>query len=100
LGARGDQAVGSGDSRLLNYLNCQFHDTTRIAGNSVTALLLRQLQRIAWYLESVMVDRASSSWVEHREMLAALEDHDAALASSLMPQHVHRTLGRIDLRRP
>ena len=98
--AEGDQAAGSGDSRLLIHLNCQFHDTiTHIAGNSVTALLLGQLQRrIAWYLESVIANRAPSSWVEHREILTALEDHDATLASSLMLRHIHRTLDRIDLR--
>jgi len=98
--AEGEQALGQADIRRLIDLNGQFHRAiTRIGGNNVTSVLLDQLQRrIAWYLTAVIANRAPSSWSEHREILRALEDRDAETAHTRMLEHVHRSLGVIELR--
>lgn len=96
----GDGAAGRDDARRLIELNGEFHRTiTRISGNTVTASLLDQLQRrINWYLATVIVDRSTSSWDEHRGLVTVLEDHDAESARVRMLAHVHHSLDSIELR--
>lgn len=99
LCARGESALGTSDRYQLIDLNGEFHRAiTRIGGNNAAFELLDQLQRrIAWYLTRVVVDRAPNSWVEHRAIVEALADSDAALAGQRMLEHVHHSVEAIRL---
>jgi DNA-binding GntR family transcriptional regulator len=94
-----DAVLADRDTQRLIELNGRFHRTiTRIGGNNAAFELLDRLQRrIAWYLTQVVVERAPDSWVEHREILAALADADADEVHRRMLEHVHRSVEAIEL---
>lgn len=93
LVARGLKAVASDDVDAAVALNAAFHaKIMELAGNSVLAELAVQIdRRVRWYYTPVARLRGGQSWSEHREIVAAIADHDEQRATQLMREHTEHT---------
>jgi DNA-binding GntR family transcriptional regulator len=93
LCARGEQAVADDDVDAAVALNARFHATIMdLAGNAVLAELAAQVdRRVRWYYTPVARQRGGQSWVEHRELIAAVAGHDEQRATRLMREHTEHT---------
>ncbi|MFF1274750.1 GntR family transcriptional regulator [Streptomyces marokkonensis] len=91
--AEGLDAVDAGDVDAAGVLNAQFHaKIMELAGNAVLAGLAAQVdRRVRWYRPPVAGQRGGQSWVEHRELVAAITARDEQLATRLMREHTERT---------
>ncbi|WP_328666878.1 GntR family transcriptional regulator [Streptomyces sp. NBC_00322] len=89
LCTQGEQAVAAEDVDLAVDTNARFYATVMdLAGNSVLAELAAQVdRRVRWYCTPVARQRGSQSWIEHRDLIAAISDGDEARATEVMRAH-------------
>ncbi|WP_181794780.1 GntR family transcriptional regulator [Streptomyces sp. WELS2] len=93
LCAEGEQAVAAEDVDRAVALNAAFHSKVmELAGNTVLAGLAAQVdRRVRWYYTPVARQRGSQSWIEHRELIAAIDARDEQRATRLMREHTEHT---------
>ncbi|MEU7561510.1 GntR family transcriptional regulator [Streptomyces eurythermus] len=93
LCAEGEQAVAAEDVDRAVALNAAFHSKVmELAGNTVLAGLAAQVdRRVRWYYTPVARQRGGQSWVEHRELIAAIDARDEQRATRLMREHTEHT---------
>jgi DNA-binding GntR family transcriptional regulator len=93
LCAEGERAVAADDVDRAVALNAAFHaKIMELAGNAVLAELAAQVdRRVRWYCTPVTRQRGRQSWIEHRELIAAIADHDDERAAYLMRYHTEHT---------
>ncbi|MBD0741625.1 GntR family transcriptional regulator [Streptomyces sp. CBMA152] len=93
LCAKGEQAVADDDMDLAVATNAEFHaKVMELAGNLVLAELAAQVdRRVRWYYTPVARRRGTQSWVEHREIVAAISARDEEGATAVMRAHTERT---------
>lgn len=91
--AQGMAAVASDDVDAAVALNARFHaKIMELAGNAVLAELAAQVdRRVRWYYTPVARQRGNQSWIEHRDLIAAIAGHDEQLATRLMREHTEHT---------
>ena len=67
-------AVGGDDVEAAVAANAAFHARVMgLAGNAVLAELAGQVdRRVRWYYTPVARQRGEQSWIEHRELIAAI----------------------------
>ncbi|MFJ9906952.1 GntR family transcriptional regulator [Streptomyces sp. NPDC101152] len=93
LCAEGEKAVAADDLDGAAAMNARFHAKVMdLAGNAVLAELAAQVdRRVRWYHPPVARQRGGRSWVEHRELIAAISDRDEQRATRLMREHTEHT---------
>ncbi|MGW7572545.1 GntR family transcriptional regulator [Streptomyces sp. NPDC054765] len=93
LCATGERAVLDGEVEVAVATNAAFHaKVMELAGNAVLAELAAQVVlRVRWYYTPVARQRGKQSWIEHRELIAAIVDRDEARATSVMRAHTEHT---------
>ncbi len=93
LCTRGEQAVTDGDVDLVVATNAAFHaKVMELAGNPVLAELAGQVdRRVRWYYTPVARQRGRQSWIEHRELIAAIAARDEPRATEVMRTHTEHT---------
>ncbi|QDQ14611.1 GntR family transcriptional regulator [Streptomyces spectabilis] len=93
LCARGESAVADGDVDLVVATNAAFHaKVMELAGNVVLAELAGRVdRRVRWYYTPVARQRGIRSWVEHRDLIAAIAARDEARATAVMRAHTEHT---------
>ncbi|MFF0793167.1 GntR family transcriptional regulator [Streptomyces spiralis] len=93
LCAQGERAVADDDVDAAVALNARFHAMImELAGNAVLAELAAQVdRRVRWYYTPVARQRGGQSWVEHRDLIAAVADRDEQRATRLMREHTEHT---------
>ncbi|MDJ0462753.1 GntR family transcriptional regulator [Streptomyces sp. H27-C3] len=93
LCARGEQAVMADDVDLTVAVNAQFHaKIMELAGNLVLAELAGRVdRRVRWYYTPVARQRGKQSWIEHRELIAAISARDEQRATEVMRAHTEHT---------
>ncbi|MEQ8148226.1 GntR family transcriptional regulator [Streptomyces sp. OP7] len=91
--AEGVAAVEADDVDAAVALNARFHaKVMELAGNAVLAELAAQVdRRVRWYYTPVARQRGAQSWVEHRELIAAIAARDEQSATRLMREHTEHT---------
>ncbi|MGA5517957.1 GntR family transcriptional regulator [Streptomyces pseudogriseolus] len=91
--AEGLKAVEADDVDAAVVLNARFHaKVMELAGNAVLAELAAQVdRRVRWYYTPVARQRGEQSWIEHREMIAAIAARDEQSATRLMREHTEHT---------
>ncbi|MCB5905965.1 GntR family transcriptional regulator [Streptomyces pinistramenti] len=89
----GERAVQDDDVDGAVVANAAFHDKVmELAGNTVLAELSAQVgRRVRWYYTPVARQRGKQSWIEHRELIAAIADRDEARAAAVMRTHTEHT---------
>lgn len=90
---RGEAAVAQDDVEAVVEANAAFHAAVmRLARNVVLAELARQVdRRVRWYYTPIARQRGSQSWIEHRELIAAIADGDGERATDVMRAHTEHT---------
>ncbi|GGL80412.1 transcriptional regulator [Streptomyces fumigatiscleroticus] len=90
---QGLRAIAADDVDGAVALNARFHAAVmELAGNAVLAELAAQVdRRVRWYYTPVARQRGRQSWVEHRELIAAIADRDEQRATQLMREHTEHT---------
>ncbi|MCX5400963.1 GntR family transcriptional regulator [Streptomyces sp. NBC_00102] len=90
---RGEAAVAEDDVDLAVALNAEFHaKVMELAGNVVLSALAAQVgRRVRWYYTPVARRRGKQSWIEHRELIAAIATHDERRAMENMRAHTEHT---------
>ncbi|MER7169859.1 GntR family transcriptional regulator [Streptomyces mesophilus] len=90
---KGEQAVADGDVDLVVATNAEFHaKVMQLAGNLVLSELAARVdQRVRWYYTPVARQRGKQSWIEHRELIAAISDRDEQRATQVMRAHTEHT---------
>lgn len=93
LCAQGERAVLADDVDGAVAANAEFHaKVMELAGNTVLAELAAQVdRRVRWYYTPVARQRGKQSWIEHRELIAAISDHDEQRATAVMRAHTEHT---------
>ncbi|SDJ52084.1 GntR family transcriptional regulator [Streptomyces indicus] len=93
LCAKGEQAVADGEVDLVVATNAEFHaKVMQLAGNLVLSELAARVdQRVRWYYTPVARQRGKQSWIEHRELIAAISDRDEQRATEIMRAHTEHT---------
>ncbi len=91
--AEGLKAVEADDVDAAVALNARFHaKVMELAGNAVLAELAAQVdRRVRWYYTPVARQRGEQSWIEHRELIAAIAARDEQSATRLMRAHTEHT---------
>ncbi|MFD9392449.1 GntR family transcriptional regulator [Streptomyces sp. NPDC060000] len=91
--AQGMLAVASDDVDTAVALNARFHTKIiELAGNAVLAELAAQVdRRVRWYYTPIARRRGHQSWIEHRDLIAAIAAQDEELATRLMREHTEHT---------
>ncbi|MFJ1805952.1 MULTISPECIES: GntR family transcriptional regulator [unclassified Streptomyces] len=91
--AQGMLAVAGDDVDTAVALNARFHTKViELAGNVVLAELAAHVdRRVRWYYTPVARQRGHQSWIEHRDLIAAIASHDEQLATRLMREHTEHT---------
>ncbi|MDQ0584451.1 GntR family transcriptional regulator [Streptomyces rishiriensis] len=91
--AQGMHAVASDDVDSAVALNARFHaKVIELAGNAVLAELAAQVdRRVRWYYTPIARQRGSQSWIEHRDLIAAIAAHNEQTATRLMREHTEHT---------
>jgi DNA-binding GntR family transcriptional regulator len=93
LCTRGEQAVADDDVDLAVATNARFHaKVMELAGNPVLAELAGQVdRRVRWYYTPVARQRGRQSWIEHRELIAAISARDEQRAAEVVRAHTEHT---------
>ncbi|MFE9533505.1 GntR family transcriptional regulator [Streptomyces sp. NPDC006691] len=93
LCAKGEQAVADDDVDLAVATNAEFHaKVMELAGNVVLAELAGQVdRRVRWYYTPVARRRGKQSWIEHRDLIAAISARDERRATEVMRAHTEHT---------
>jgi DNA-binding GntR family transcriptional regulator len=89
----GEQAVDADDVDGAVAMNARLHaKVMELAGNTVLAGLAAQVdRRVRWYYTPVARQRGHRSWIEHRELIAAIADRDEERATAVMRAHTEHT---------
>ncbi|MFJ9910505.1 GntR family transcriptional regulator [Actinacidiphila glaucinigra] len=89
----GEAAVTADDVDAVVAANAALHTCVmELAGNAVLAELARQVERrVRWYYTPVARQRGMQSWVEHRELIAAIAERDGERAQQVMRVHTEHT---------
>jgi DNA-binding GntR family transcriptional regulator len=90
---RGERAVARDEVEAVVEANAAFHAAVmQLAGNLVLTELSRQVdRRVRWYYTPVARSRGAQSWIEHRELIAAIADGDGQRATTVMREHTEHT---------
>lgn len=74
-------------------MNARFHaKVMELAGNAVLAELAAQVdRRVRWYYTPVARQRGHQSWIEHRDLIAAIAARDEPRATQVMRAHTEHT---------
>lgn len=90
---QGEQAVADGEVDTVVATNAAFHAKVMdLAGNLVLAELAGQVdRRVRWYYTPVARQRGKQSWIEHRELIAAISARDEQRATEVMRAHTEHT---------
>lgn len=93
LCVQGEEAVADGDVDRVVATNAAFHaKVMELAGNPVLAELAKQVdRRVRWYYTPVARQRGKQSWIEHRELIAAIVARDETRATEVMRSHTEHT---------
>ncbi|MEU2206529.1 GntR family transcriptional regulator [Streptomyces hygroscopicus] len=93
LCAKGERAVLDDDVDGAVAANAAFHaEVMRLAGNAVLSELAAQVdRRVRWYYTPVARQRGKQSWIEHRELIAAITTGDEQRATAVMRAHTEHT---------
>ncbi|MCP3754168.1 GntR family transcriptional regulator [Streptomyces sp. TBY4] len=93
LCAQGERAVAADDVDAAVETNARLHaKIMELAGNAVLAELAAQVdRRVRWYYTPVARQRGRQSWVEHRELIAAIAARDGQAATEIMRAHTEHT---------
>ncbi|MER7788532.1 GntR family transcriptional regulator [Streptomyces sp. NPDC097640] len=93
LCAKGERAVLADDVDGAVAANAEFHaKVMELAGNAVLAELAAQVdRRVRWYYTPVARQRGKQSWIEHRELIAAISAQDERRATDVMRAHTEHT---------
>ncbi|MFC8593724.1 GntR family transcriptional regulator [Streptomyces atroolivaceus] len=93
LCSQGEQAVAADDVDLAVATNAAFHaKVMELAGNVVLSELAAQVdRRVRWYYTPVARQRGTRSWIEHRELIAAIASRDEQRATEVMRAHTEHT---------
>ncbi|AQW49316.1 GntR family transcriptional regulator [Streptomyces violaceusniger] len=96
LCAKGERAVLDDDVDGAVAANAEFHaKVMELAGNAVLSELAAQVdRRVRWYYTPVARQRGKQSWIEHRELIAAItagDEHGATAAMRTHTEHTRRT---------
>ncbi|MGW0699648.1 GntR family transcriptional regulator [Streptomyces sp. NPDC002867] len=93
LCAEGEQAVADDDVDQAVATNAAFHaKVMELAGNSVLAELAAQVdRRVRWYYTPVARQRGRQSWIEHRNLIAAISARDEQRATEIMRERTEHT---------
>lgn len=93
LCARGESAVAEDAVDAVVQANADFHaEVMRLASNDVLAELAAQVdRRVRWYYTPIARQRGAQSWIEHRELIAAIADGDGQRATTVMRKHTEHT---------
>lgn len=85
-------AAGSRPRRQV-AMNARLHaKVMELAGNAVLAELAAQVdRRVRWYCTPVARQRGQQSWIEHRELIAAIANRDEQRATEIMRAHTEHT---------
>jgi DNA-binding GntR family transcriptional regulator len=89
----GERALAADDVDLAVATNAAFHAKVMdLAGNVVLAELAGQVdRRVRWYYTPVARQRGEQSWIEHRELIAAISARDERRATEVMRAHTEHT---------
>ncbi|SDJ32197.1 DNA-binding transcriptional regulator, GntR family [Nonomuraea maritima] len=89
----GIAAVEDDDVETAVALNSELHAlVTALSGNSVLAELASQVaRRVRWYHTPVARQRGMASWVEHSQLIDAIEAGDDNRAAKIMREHTEHT---------
>ncbi len=89
----GRSAVESGDDAAVVAANSEFH--RRVAALSGVELLTEYIssldRRVRWLYKPLVRSRGLDSWIEHEQIVAALQERDRRRAARLMREHSERT---------
>ncbi|MGW8377549.1 GntR family transcriptional regulator [Streptomyces sp. ODS28] len=90
---RGEAAVAADEVDAVVEANAAFHaKVIQLAGNAVLAELAAQVdRRVRWYYTPVARQRGAQSWIEHRELIAAIAAGDGERATAVMREHTEHT---------
>ncbi|MEV7423618.1 MULTISPECIES: GntR family transcriptional regulator [unclassified Streptomyces] len=93
LCARGERAVADDEVDQAVAANAAFHaKVMELAGNVVLAELAGQVdRRVRWYYTPVARQRGKDSWIEHRQLIAAIAARDERRATEIMKAHTEHT---------
>ncbi len=93
LCAKGERAVLDDDVDGAVAANAEFHaKVMELAGNAVLSELAAQVgRRVRWYYTPVARQRGKQSWIEHRELIAAITAGDEPGATAVMRAHTEHT---------
>lgn len=93
LCSQGERAVAADDVDLAVATNAAFHaKVMELAGNVVLSELAAQVdRRVRWYYTPVARQRGTRSWIEHRELIAAIASRDEQRATEVMRAHTEHT---------
>ncbi|MFE2444134.1 GntR family transcriptional regulator [Streptomyces melanosporofaciens] len=93
LCAKGERAVLDDDVDGAVAANAEFHaKVMELAGNAVLSELAAQVgRRVRWYYTPVARQRGKQSWIEHRELIAAITAGDEHGATAVMRAHTEHT---------
>ena len=89
----GQAAVDADDFSDAVTVNSLFHaEVAAIGGNAVLAELADIVgRRVQWYYRLVATQRGHSAWIEHGELIDAIEEKDAERAEAIARKHTERT---------
>lgn len=93
LCSQGERAVAADQVDLAVATNAAFHaKVMELAGNVVLSELAGQVdRRVRWYYTPVARQRGTQSWIEHRELIAAIASRDEQRATEIMRAHTEHT---------
>jgi DNA-binding GntR family transcriptional regulator len=89
----GEAAVASDEVDAVVSANAAFHAyVMTLAGNSVLSELASQVdRRVRWYYTPIARTRGIQSWIEHRDLIDAIEARDEVRAQQVMREHTEHT---------
>lgn len=90
---RGVRAVDEDDVDAVVAANAELHAAiVELAGNTVLAELSAQVdRRVRWYYTPVARQRGRRSWIEHEQLIDAIEVGDGDKAAGVMREHTEHT---------
>ncbi|MEU6082845.1 GntR family transcriptional regulator [Streptomyces sp. NPDC047108] len=93
LCAQGEEAVERDQIDVVVDTTAAFHAAVmELAANAVLAELAARVgRRVRWYFTPVARQRGKQSWIEHRDLIAAIADRDEQRATRIMREHTEHT---------
>ncbi|MEV6314502.1 GntR family transcriptional regulator [Streptomyces sp. NPDC051776] len=93
LCAQGEEAVERDRIDVVVDTSAAFHATVmELSANAVLAELAARVgRRVRWCFTPVARQRGKQSWIEHRDLIAAIADRDEQRATRIMREHTEHT---------